>query len=90
MNGTRAPSPSSFSEVDTVEALVEFENLRVDYGSFRALDGVSGVFPAGPTGLLGPNGAGKTTLLKTLLGFLKPTEGTLRAFAAMRVPIVKS
>jgi ABC-2 type transport system ATP-binding protein len=30
--------------------------------------------------LLGPNGAGKTTLLKTLLGFLKPDRGGMRAF----------
>ncbi len=29
------------------------------------------------TALLGPNGAGKSTLLKVLLGFLKPTGGTI-------------
>jgi ABC-2 type transport system ATP-binding protein len=62
------------------ENLVEFRDLAVSYGPVRALAGVSGSFHAGPTGLLGPNGAGKTTLLKTLLGFLTPEGGTLRAF----------
>jgi ABC-2 type transport system ATP-binding protein len=60
--------------------LVEFRDLAVSYGLVQALAGVSGVFPAGPTGLLGPNGAGKTTLLKTLLGFLTPDRGHLTAF----------
>jgi ABC-2 type transport system ATP-binding protein len=60
--------------------LVEFRDLAVSYGLVPALVGVSGAFPAGPTGLLGPNGAGKTTLLKTLLGFLNPDHGSLVAF----------
>jgi ABC-2 type transport system ATP-binding protein len=60
--------------------LVEFRDLAVSYGPVPALVGVSGAFPAGPTGLLGPNGAGKTTLLKTLLGFLPPDRGAITAF----------
>jgi ABC-2 type transport system ATP-binding protein len=66
-------------EVETTP-LVEFRDLSVSYGLVRALDGVTGHFPAGATGLLGPNGAGKTTLLKTLLGFLRPEGGQLLAF----------
>jgi ABC-2 type transport system ATP-binding protein len=67
--------------MDEVAApLVEFSDLAVSYGLVPALAGVSGAFPAGPTGLLGPNGAGKTTLLKTLLGFLTPDHGSLSAF----------
>jgi ABC-2 type transport system ATP-binding protein len=62
------------------EPLVEFRDLQVSYGKHQALAGVSGAFLPGPTGLLGPNGAGKTTLLKTLLGFLEPQAGSLRAF----------
>lgn len=61
-------------------ALVEFRDLAVSYGPVPALLGVSGTFPAGPTGLLGPNGAGKTTLLKALLGFLRPDRGGMTAF----------
>jgi ABC-2 type transport system ATP-binding protein len=60
--------------------LVEFDGLAVSYGLVQALSGVSGVFRPGPTGLLGPNGAGKTTLLKTLLGFLTPDRGGMKAF----------
>jgi ABC-2 type transport system ATP-binding protein len=60
--------------------LVEFQDLAVSYGLVQALAGVSGAFPAGPTGLLGPNGAGTTTLLKTLLGFLSPDRGRMTAF----------
>ena len=62
------------------EALVEFEALTVKYGARTALDGASGRFGRGATGLLGPNGAGKTTLLKSLLGFLTPASGSLKAF----------
>ena len=65
---------------DNGATLVEFEDLAVSYGLVQALSGVSGVFRPGPTGLLGPNGAGKTTLLKTLLGFLTPDRGKLKAF----------
>lgn len=60
--------------------LVQFDALTVAYGALQALAGVSGTFGAGATGLLGPNGAGKTTLLKTLLGFLTPASGSVRAF----------
>ncbi|MFQ3588674.1 MAG: ABC transporter ATP-binding protein [Fimbriimonadaceae bacterium] len=52
------------------------QNLTVRYGQFTALDNLSVEIPAGCTGLLGPNGAGKTTLIKTILGFVKPSEGT--------------
>ncbi|MEO6205484.1 MAG: ABC transporter ATP-binding protein, partial [Mycobacteriales bacterium] len=31
-------------------------------------------------GLVGANGAGKTTLMRTLLDFVRPTSGSLRAF----------
>jgi ABC-2 type transport system ATP-binding protein len=60
--------------------LVVFDELTVAYGPVRALDGVRGAVRPGATGLLGPNGAGKTTFLKTLLGFLRPEGGRIRAF----------
>ena len=58
-------------------AVATIRDLTVRYGSFTALNGLSCDIPEGCTGLLGPNGAGKTTLLKTLLGFVRPTQGSI-------------
>lgn len=50
-----------------------------DYGSVRALDGVSFAAREGEiVALLGPNGAGKTTTLRIITGFFFPTEGEAR------------
>lgn len=57
---------------------VELQNLSVDFGKRRILNNISTVFTGKSVGLLGPNGAGKSTLIKTLLGFVKPAEGTAR------------
>jgi len=63
-----------------MDAVVELERVTVSYGSQTALRQVTSSFPGGAVGLLGPNGAGKSTMLKSLLGFLRPTEGRLRVF----------
>jgi ABC-2 type transport system ATP-binding protein len=58
------------------DPLLLAENLTKDYGSFRALAGVSlSIAPGEVVGLLGPNGSGKSTALRILLGFLRPTVG---------------
>jgi ABC-2 type transport system ATP-binding protein len=58
--------------------VVQADQLSVRYGKNVALNNVTAVFPAGAVGLLGPNGAGKSTLLKSLLGFLKPEQGSMK------------
>ena len=58
-------------------AVVRFDRVTVSYGAQDALRNVTGMFPAGASGLLGPNGAGKSTLLKALLGFIRPTHGSM-------------
>jgi ABC-2 type transport system ATP-binding protein len=58
-------------------AVVRFDRVTVSYGAQDALRNVTGMFPAGASGLLGPNGAGKSTLLKSLLGFIRPTHGSM-------------
>lgn len=65
-----------------LEAIASVQNLTVRYGRFTALQNFSVQVPHGCVGLLGPNGAGKTTLIKTLLGFVKPTEGTASILGA--------
>src|SRR5690348_1650880 len=57
---------------------VEVQNLTAGYGQQIAIDNVSLGIPQGQiTGLIGPNGAGKSTLLKTIVGILKPQQGTV-------------
>jgi ABC-2 type transport system ATP-binding protein len=56
--------------------MIQVENLVKEYGSFRAVNGIT--FTAEPgqvTGFLGPNGAGKTTTMRILTGYLPPTAG---------------
>ncbi len=51
------------------------ENLVVDYGSVRAVDGVSlRVGPGELVGLIGPNGAGKSTIVDAVTGYV-PAQG---------------
>jgi ABC-2 type transport system ATP-binding protein len=64
--------------------VIEIENLRKEYHrAFRppkvSVDGLTLRVRRGDVfGLIGPNGAGKTTTIKCLLGFVRPTSGTLR------------
>jgi len=56
-------------------------DLVKDFGSFRAVDGISFDLARGEVlGLLGPNGAGKTTVMNMLLGLVSPSSGSIRIF----------
>jgi ABC-2 type transport system ATP-binding protein len=56
---------------------IEFKNLRKEYGTLTALDGINLQIEQGEFfGLLGPNGAGKTTLISILAGLCRPTSGS--------------
>lgn len=58
---------------------LEICGLSVFYSEkTAALDKVSFSFENGILGLLGKNGAGKTTLIRTILGLIKPTQGTVK------------
>jgi ABC-type spermidine/putrescine transport systems, ATPase components len=55
---------------------VTFDQLTVDLGGNRILDGVDLTIPAGSlVTLLGPSGSGKTTTLNVLAGFTKRSGG---------------
>src|SRR5436190_7028509 len=60
------------------DPVVSLDNVVVEYGRNRALNGVTASFPSGAVGLLGPNGAGKSTMIKALLGFIVPAQGQMR------------
>ena len=60
--------------------LIEVKNVSLSFGATTALDNLSLQVQGGAVGLLGPNGAGKSTLIKTLLGFVKPSQGTATVF----------
>ena len=63
------------------EAVLEVENLVKNYGSFRAVDGISFSVPKGKVvGFLGPNGAGKTTTIQMLLGITERSGGAIKYF----------
>lgn len=58
------------------EILIQCQDVWKNYGSQRALQGLSLQLESGKiVGLLGPNGSGKTTLIKILNGLLTPDRG---------------
>ena len=64
-----------------MQELLRVEDLVKNFGSLRALKGISFVIPKGAVvGLLGPNGAGKTTCIDILLGSTIPNGGSVHYF----------
>jgi ABC-2 type transport system ATP-binding protein len=64
---------------EVVSNAVEVSNLAVSFGDLLAVRDVSVRADYGDVvTLLGPNGAGKTTVVETLLGFRRPTSGSVR------------
>ncbi|MGO9897610.1 MAG: ABC transporter ATP-binding protein [Bryobacteraceae bacterium] len=61
-----------------MDAVIELDALEVRFGTRVILDRLTASLTGRSTGLLGPNGAGKSTLLNTLLGFHRPSAGTVR------------
>lgn len=60
---------------------VEVKDIVKDFGSIRALDGLSFNIEQGKIyGLIGLNGAGKTTALRIASTLLLPTSGSIKIF----------
>ncbi len=58
--------------------MLTVENLAVNYGQIRAVQGVSFAVPEGQVvTLIGANGAGKTTIMHTISGLLRPAGGRI-------------
>ncbi len=59
--------------------LIAVEDLHTFYGKSHILHGVTLHVRRGEVvGLLGRNGVGKSTTLKTIMGLVRPTEGSIR------------
>lgn len=59
--------------------MLKVENLVVSYGGIEALKGVSLDVPEGKiVTLIGANGAGKSTLLRSIIGLVKPAQGSIK------------
>jgi len=62
----------------TPVAPLEIQQLKSGYGSIQVLNGIDLTVPAGTgVAVLGRNGVGKTTLLHTIMGFVRPTSGSV-------------
>lgn len=63
------------------DAIIQTQGLTHRYGKFTAVKNVNLTVCRGEIfGFLGPNGAGKTTTIRTLLDFIRPTEGSVKIF----------
>ena len=63
------------------QPIIEFKEVSFSYPGAPVLDRVSFQVNRGEfVGMIGPNGGGKTTLLKLILGFLRPSSGSIRIF----------
>ena len=61
-----------------MDSLLKIENLHINYGSIKALKGISlEVNPGEIVTILGANGAGKSTLLRSISGLIPVTEGDI-------------
>ena len=58
--------------------MIELQDVVMDYGNHRALNGLVLKVEAGHVyGLLGPNGAGKSTTIRLVSGLVRPTSGRI-------------
>jgi len=62
-----------------VSALLEAEDLHINFGGVQAAGGISLTVESGERlAIIGPNGAGKTTFINICTGYLKPQQGRVR------------
>ena len=67
------------ASAESAVPLVRLEDVHTYYGKSHILHGVSlNVAPGEVVGLLGRNGVGKSTTLKTIMGLVRPSQGTVR------------
>ncbi len=58
--------------------MISVQNLHKSFGKLKVLDGVTTNLEAGHVvALIGPNGSGKTTFIRSILGMVKPEQGSI-------------
>nr|MCR5055175.1 ATP-binding cassette domain-containing protein [Lachnospiraceae bacterium] len=61
------------------ENVIEIDHLTKSYGKNRGVTDISLTVQKGDIfGFIGPNGAGKSTTIRSMLGFLKFRQGSIR------------
>ena len=66
------------TEIQQTAPLLRVNDIHVYYGAIHAIKGISlEVYENEIVTLIGANGAGKTTTLNTIVGLLKPRQGTI-------------
>lgn len=61
------------------EYVIEINGLKKYYGKAKGVEKVDFKVKKGEVfGFLGPNGAGKSTTIRTMLDYIRPTEGSIR------------
>lgn len=64
-------------DVDDEKPLVELAGVHVTFGTQRVLRDISLKIPRGQTvALIGESGCGKSVLMKTIIGLIRPNQGT--------------
>ena len=81
MTDNIAPERTRAGTANASKPILAAEGVHAYYGASHVLQGVDFSIRAGETvGLMGRNGMGKTTLLRTMLGFIRPREGTVKVY----------
>lgn len=66
-------------DIRKLDASIEFQNLDLEIGERKFLNGINLEIPAGTTlGITGPTGSGKTLLASLVARLMDPTCGTVR------------
>lgn len=67
--------------MDERETVIEIKNLTKDYGEGRGIFDINLDVKKGEMiGFVGTNGSGKTTTIRNILGFIKPTSGSVKVY----------